>query len=80
MDNKEMAAFIATFIVAHGAATLTVLWKGITLGVKKLIEWERLQHRLNDIEKLRQSDLDTQRAINEKLQKDIDAAFAKIRT
>ena len=80
MNNAELAALIAAFITAHGAATLTILWKGVTYGVKKIIEWERLQQRLNDIEKLRQSDLDTQRIINEKLQKDIDAAFAKIRT
>lgn len=80
MDNKELAALIATFIVAHGAATLTVLWKGITLGVKKLIEWERLQQRITDLEnKIEQQKIE-QGVFNERIKKDIDAAFAKIRT
>lgn len=80
MNNTELAALIAAFIAAHGAATLTILWKGITYGIAKLIEWERLLKRLDDIEKNRIADLESQRLINEKLQKDIDAAFAKLRS
>ena len=80
MNNTELAALIAAFITAHGAATLTILWKGITYGIAKLIEWERLLKRIDDIEKARLADLESQRIINEKLQKDIDAAFAKLRT
>lgn len=80
MNNAELAALIAAFITAHGAATLTILWKGITYGISKLIEWERLLKRIDDIEKARLADLESQRIINEKFQKDIDAAFAKIRT
>ena len=80
MNNAELAPLIAAFITAHGAATLTILWKGITYGIAKLIEWERLLKRMDDIEKNRIADLESQRLINEKLQKDIDAAFAKLRS
>lgn len=80
MNNTELAALIAAFITAHGAATMTILWKAITYGITKLIEWERLLKRMEDMELKRVSDLENQKAINEKLQKDIDAAFAKIRT
>ena len=79
MNNEQLAAAIAAFIVAHGAATLTVLWKGITLGIKKLIEWERLLQRVSDLEKHQAELLEQQKATHEKLKKDIDAAFAKLR-
>ena len=80
MNNEQLAAAIAAFIVAHGAATLTVLWKGITLGIKKLIEWERLVQRVSDLETKHLELLEQQRLTNERLKKDIDAAFAKLRT
>ena len=80
MSNEEIAAALAAFILAHGLGTATVLYKAITLGIKKLIEWERLLSRVQSLEDARLKDLESQGLINEKLAKDINAAHTKIRT
>lgn len=80
MSNEELAAAIAAFILAHGAATATVLYKAITLAVKKLIEWERLLARVQSLEDNRVKDLEALGATIEKLNKDINAAHSKLRS
>ena len=79
MDNQQLAALIAAFIVAHGAATATALWKGVQYGVKRLVEWERLLARVDALERELEKQKSDQGAINEKLTKDVNAAFSKIR-
>lgn len=69
MDNQQLAALIAAFITAHGAATLAAAWKGVQYAVGRLIEWERLIARVNALEENQ-----------EKIQKDLNEAFKKLRS
>lgn len=80
MDNQELAAAIAAFLLAHGAGTAAVLWKAVQFGVKRLIEWERMIAKLEALERQLEAFKKEQEIENEKLSKDINAAFSKLRT
>lgn len=80
MDNQELAAAIAAFLLAHGAGTAAVLWKAVQFGVKRLIEWERLIAKVDALESKLERFKTEQENQNEKLSKDVNAAFSKLRT